>query len=684
MQLSGDTGKFDLPSLCEKIFCRDGYASVLPNFEHRPEQEKMALYCAQSMVANSPLLFEAGTGVGKSMAYLVPGIIAAVRFNRQLVVSTHTIALQRQILERDLPRIRLMFSSCESLSGCSSFKESILLGRANYLCPGRLKRALAERKTLFNTPEADELDRIAAWAVATSTGLVDELNPPPDSDVWSWVCADSSSCSPKNCSDGLCFYQNARKNVAGADIVILNHSLLFSLLNAGFGVDENGRGVLFPDDMLVVDEAHLVPDCASEAFGISLSNAGIARQIRRIYDPSKNRGLITRDGMAEQVDRSLVADVLSVSEDFFSRIRENYLAERDTVRLSSESWTDSDLPAKLEALASLLDSFAQNAKSEELSSEIRDYKRTVLGVKNSLEECLFLSDKNSVYWLERNGRTVRVNSAPVDVSDILRRFLFSRASPVVMTSATLATPSGMGDFAERVGAECAQCCVFASPFNYEKNMRVFVEIDSPEPDKLTKKLDARGLSSVIEKLCSLTRGGTLVLFTSRSDMNATAEHLFKSKLLNGRRVIVQGRLSRGETVGTFSNAGNAVLLGTDTFWTGIDVPGDALSQVIITRLPFENISHPLVEARMERVQSAGDNPFAKISLPAALIKFRQGMGRLIRSSTDRGVLYILDSRIVSKSYGRNFRDAIPVSRIVRFTSKNIEEVVVPEVNKLYS
>lgn len=684
MQLSGDTGKFDLPSLCEKIFCRDGYASVLPNFEHRPEQEKMALYCAQSMVANSPLLFEAGTGVGKSMAYLVPGIIAAVRFNRQLVVSTHTIALQRQILERDLPRIRLMFSSCESLSDCSSFKESILLGRANYLCPGRLKRALAERKTLFNTPEADELDRIAAWAVATSTGLVDELNPPPDSDVWSWVCADSSSCSPKNCSDGLCFYQNARKNVAGADIVILNHSLLFSLLNAGFGVDENGRGVLFPDDMLVVDEAHLVPDCASEAFGISLSNAGIARQIRRIYDPSKNRGLITRDGMAEQVDRSLVADVLSVSEDFFSRIRENYLAERDTVRLSSESWTDSDLPAKLEALASLLDSFAQNAKSEELSSEIRDYKRTVLGVKNSLEECLFLSDKNSVYWLERNERTVRVNSAPVDVSDILRRFLFSRASPVVMTSATLATPSGMGDFAERVGAECAQCCVFASPFNYEKNMRVFVEIDSPEPDKLTKKLDARGLSSVIEKLCSLTRGGTLVLFTSRSDMNATAEHLFKSKLLNGRRVIVQGRLSRGETVGTFSNAGNAVLLGTDTFWTGIDVPGDALSQVIITRLPFENISHPLVEARMERVQSAGDNPFAKISLPAALIKFRQGMGRLIRSSTDRGVLYILDSRIVSKSYGRNFRDAIPVSRIVRFTSKNIEEVVVPEVNKLYS
>ncbi len=683
MQSLADSDKFELPTLCEKIFRDGGYASVLPNFEHRPEQEKMSLYCAQAFAADSALLFEAGTGVGKSMAYLVPGIIAAKRLNRQLIVSTHTIALQRQIIEKDLPRIRLMFSACEALADCADFKEAILLGRANYLCTGRLKRALAERRELFSTSESEELERVADWAKTTTTGLVDELNPPPNPEVWNWVCADSSSCTPKNCGDGLCFYQNARRNVAGADIVILNHSLLFSLLNAGLGVDEGGCGILFPNDMLVLDEAHLVPDTASEVFGLGFSSSGIAREIKRIYDPKKKRGLITREGMAEFVDRQFVTEVLADLEEFFARVKKDYLQERDTVRLSAEGWADSEFLGKLEALATLLDSFAMNAKSEKLSAEIRDYKRIVLGIKNSLEECIFLSDKKSVYWLERKERSVRVNSAPVDVSDMLRRLLISRGSGVVMTSATLATGDNMDDFASRVGAECAQTCICASPFNYNKNMRAFLAVDSPEPDKSTKKLDVPSLSAVIENICDMSKGGTLALFTSYADMNATAEFLEKSKLLNGRHILVQGKLSRGEIVKAFSEAGNAVLLGTDTFWTGIDVPGDALSQVIITRLPFENISHPLVEARMEIAQSAGENPFAKISLPAALIKFRQGIGRLIRSASDRGSIFVLDSRIVSKSYGRKFCDAIPTVRIERVTSKNMRAVVKEEVADLY-
>lgn len=277
-----------LPPLCEKIFGSGGYASILPNFEYRPEQERMAYCCAQAFSGNSPLLFEAGTGVGKSMAYLVPGIIAAKRFKRQLVVATHTIALQQQIMEKDLPRISMMFSNCVALSDCADFKAALLLGRANYLCPHRLKRALAEKRELFDTAESAELERIAAWAETTRTGLAEELNPPPDPEVWSWVNADSSSCAPKNCSDGSCFYQNARRGISSADIVVLNHNLLFSLLSAGMGAGKDESGVLFANDMLVIDEAHLIPDVASDAFGLSISGPGIRRELSRIYDPRKS------------------------------------------------------------------------------------------------------------------------------------------------------------------------------------------------------------------------------------------------------------------------------------------------------------------------------------------------------------------------------------------------------------
>lgn len=685
MQPVSDEDRFFLPNLAEKIFREDGYASILPNFEYRPQQEKMAFACAQAYSSDSNLLFEAGTGVGKSLAYLIPGIVAAVKWNRQLIVATHTIALQQQILERDLPRIRMMFSNCDSLSGYANFKSAILLGRANYLCTHRLKRALAEKRELFNSAETAELERIAEWAAFTKTGLADELNPPPDPDVWSWVNADSSSCTPKNCADGSCFYQRARREVATADLVVLNHSLLFALLSAGLGVDSSSPGVLFPNDMLVLDEAHLVPDVASEAFGISLSGYGVLRELARIYNPRKKRGLITREGMAEHFDKQVVSDAIAAMENFFAQIRKDFLIERDTVRLSSPNWADESALSHLDSVARLLDTFAQNAKSDRLCAEFKDYRRKIAGIKNSLEDCIYLGDSESVYWLESSGddkRGVRVNSAPIDVAPILRRHLFSREAPVVLTSATLAVSGDMGAFVERVGAEGAESFVCASPFDFNSNMRAFLATDSPEPDKGTKKLDCAALAALVEKLCACVSGGTLVLFTSYSDLNKVAKSLESSKLLSGRKILVQGRMSRSQTVAEFSDDGNAVLLGTDTFWTGIDVPGQALSQVIITRLPFDNIGHPLLEARMDRALALGENPFQKISLPSAVIKFRQGIGRLIRSARDKGLVVVLDSRIVSKPYGRSFVDCIPTNRVERFNSKNFDSIILPELESL--
>ena len=676
--------KFHFPEFCDKIFRKDGYASILPNFEHRPEQQEMAYCCAQAFSSDSSLLFEAGTGVGKSLAYLVPGIIASVRFNRQLIVATNTIALQEQIIEKDLPRIKMMFSNCAALEDCADFKYSILVGRANYLCPNRLRRAIAEKKELFDTAESRELDRIAEWALYTKTGLVSELNPPPNPEVWDWVNAESSSCTPKNCGDGMCFYQKARKEASSAHILVLNHSLLFALLSSGLGAENTSCGILYPNDMLVLDEAHLVPNIVGEAFGSSLSNAGILRELKRIYDPKKKRGLITRDGMAEHYDRQIVLDTIASCEEFFAQLKKKFLITRDTVRLTAPNWIDDAFTRQLDVLASLLDAFAMNAKTDKLALEIRDFKRKIVSFKNTLEDCIFLGNNDDyVYWVERSGKDghgATLRSAPLKVAPILRKEIFAKGTSVVMTSATLALSGKMENFVANVGAEEAETFICNSPFDYNSNMRAFIATDAPDIEKDSRRIDAEYISRVSKKLCENIRGGTLILFTSYSDLNKTAEYL--EEHLPRRKIIVQGRQSRSRAIQEFSENGSAILLGTDTFWTGIDMPGEKLSQVIITRLPFENPSHPLAQARSDRVLAEGGKPFQEISLPAAIIKFRQGVGRLIRSKTDKGIVVVLDSRIVTKAYGKNFVDAIPTSRTERFCEDEIDTLIADAVDEL--
>jgi len=668
----------DIPDVCDEIFRDGGFLGSLFNFEHRGAQQEMALQCAQAFSADYPLIFEAGTGVGKSLAYLIPGIMAARRFGRQLIVSTHTIALQHQIISKELPRIKELFSKTPSLSEFADFKYSILVGRGNYLCTTRLKRAMAEKMDLFDSEESKELERIAAWAVKTQTGLVEELTPEPDWEVWSWVNADASSCSPKKCSDGLCFYQNARRRAAQCDVLIINHSLLFSMLASGLGADSETQGVLFARDMCVLDEAHLVPDVAAENFGLSLSSGGVLRELKRIYDPRKRRGLITRGNLGTVWDKKCAEDAIVAAEEFFARIHKKFLIKRDTVALNAPEWEEPLLTAPLESLCKALDKLAQNAKSEELSAEIKDYKRRLTGIRNSAEEAIFLSGEKQVYWVEKTGKGgmgVKLCSAPLDVAPILRQVLFAKGVPVILSSATLATENGnLEDFASKVGAESAEKTICASPFDYAKNMRVIIAADSPEPDKESKKLECEFLKTRIEELCAQIPGGALVLFTGYSELQKTAELLRRSPHMKGRKIFAQKELARNVLIREFEKAGNAVLLGTDSFWTGIDVPGNALSQVIITRLPFDNPQHPLLAARIDKCVAEGENPFIKISVPAAIIKFRQGVGRLIRNKTDRGVISILDSRILSKPYGKRFIAALPNTAFTRFDASNTAAV----------
>ncbi len=653
------------PALTAKTFAEGGWLHAGLRLEHRPQQEQMARAVAAAFDADEPLLFEAGTGVGKSLAYLVPGIIHAVDQSRQLIVSTHTISLQEQLEASDLPKCRQLFRSAPALARYAEFKSAVLVGKGNYLCTTRLAHALADRGTLLADADYDELQRIAQWAGTTDTGLRHDLKPPPRPEVWDVVNADSSSCSRKHCDCGKCFYQRARARLRVANVIIINHALLFALINAG-GAKANGataesRGVLFPDDFVVLDEAHTVPDVATENFGLSLSSYGVDRALKYLFNPRTQRGLFRKLGGPEA--QQLVVDALESSRQFFGAVGGSLLTERPVVRLRETGVAEPTLDGPLGALQRILAKVADKLEDGRERDEFLKQRLRVKGLQAGVTEWLELADQGHVYWAERSGRKqtiVTLRSAPIDVAPELRQHLFGCATSVVCTSATLAMGGQIEPFAARMGAEDARAVIVQSPFDFERAMRVYVAADVPLPSAQEAKLSLDVLGDYIEFCTREVRGGALVLFTSYSDMRAIALALEPKFAAAGRPFLLQGAdLSRSELTKQMRGLGNAVLFGTDSFWTGVDVPGDALAQVIITRLPFDPPTHPITEARCDYIRDRGGHPFNELTLPDALIKFRQGIGRLIRTSTDRGLVTILDSRVLAKSYGRLFIDCLP-------------------------
>ncbi len=669
--------------LTSAVFADDGWLCTSLSLEHRPEQERMAHAVAAAMEGDASLLCEAGTGVGKSLAYLIPGIIHAVDTRRQFLVSTHTKTLQEQIRDKDLANCRRLFSAVPELTAYRDFTSAVLMGKGNYLCTTRLARALQEKQELFATPEQDQLARLAAWAQKTETGLFADLPERVAPDVWDEISADSDACSSKHCDSAVCFYQRAKRRRDSANLVIVNHSLLFTLMAVQATQEKSpARGILRLDDFLVLDEAHTVPDIATEHLGLALTSAGLRRQLHALFNPKRKKGLFVRHKDAG--GQRAVEIAAEQADHFFSTVAEKIPAGSSLQRWREPDAVEHLLAGPLNSVVARLDALRTSLPPENIAHvEVETKQRRLSAYRDAIKSWIDLAREGDVHWAEMADRrkelVVSLRSAPLDVSAELRRRLFQRETSCVLTSATLATGSTIEPFRERVGAHAVETVIEKSPFDYERHMRVYLAADVPEPSAAAEgKLALDAITDYV-RFCTLAvRGGSLVLFTSYRDLLAVSARLEPDYRAAGRKCLVQeSGVSRSELAEKLRQAGNGVLFGTESFWTGIDVPGDALSQVIITRLPFEPPNHPVAQARAEWVASEGGNPFAQLALPEALGKFRQGIGRLIRSKTDRGIITILDPRMLTKAYGREFIASLPTANYERLTRTDRERIFRP-------
>jgi ATP-dependent DNA helicase DinG len=684
-QPSGN-GKMDLLARVEEIFSPTGMLSRSPNFEYRPQQQEMAVAVAKSLLEGGHLIVEAGTGVGKSLAYLVPAILYAVGHQKKAVISTHTINLQEQLTQKDLPMLQAILPV--------KFSYCMLKGRGNYLCSRRLLKAQQQAAALFTSTEIAELQRVAEWAKKTDDGSLSDFEVEPDAKVWAAVCSERGLCSRNLCGPSsdfakehqVCFFQRARQRFLSATVLVVNHTLFFTLLGT-MDEEDNEGGLLFKNDFVVFDEAHTVEHVASRHIGLSVSKAQVRFSLQRLWNPSTKKGLL--GAVAQPTGLGAIEDALSAADRFFDdvEISCDEIARRQSANRTQRddlgfaynaqpSWTElrirrpdlvqDKLTAHLQRVRETVSAAVQASEDSDTGKELVEANRRIAEIRDSVAVFLAHDTPGYVHWVDRSGRTQRnlgLHAAPIDVANFLRRRLFGSGTSVIMTSATLSMSArksnsqGLDYFASRVGSETAWLLQVGSPFDYERQMKLYVANQMPDPrDSAYRAALIRWIEHFVRK----THGKAIVLFTNAKLMRETAEQMepFFDKL--GLQCFVQGTgMPRTLMLEKFKEDTDSVLFGTDSFWQGVDVPGEALSNVIITRLPFAVPDHPLIEACIEKIEAEGGNAFAQFSLPEAVLKFRQGVGRLIRNKRDQGIIVVLDNRVLTKNYGHTFLNAIP-------------------------
>jgi ATP-dependent DNA helicase DinG len=612
-----------------EIFGPDGWlASRIEGFSHRPQQQEMADAVGQVISDGGVLVCEAGTGTGKTFAYLVPALMSG----QKVIVSTGTKNLQDQLFHRDLPMIR------QSLA--SPVSTALLKGRANYLCIHRLDNTLVEEIRLTRE-QVDQLKRIREWSSETKSGDIGEMSEiPEDATIWPVVTSNTDNCLGQECpSYSKCHLVEARKRAQEADLVVINHHLLC----ADLALKEEGFGELLPAaDCFILDEAHQLPDVASNFFGSTVSGRQLQELARdtitEYHKEAKDTPVILEraEALKKCANDMRLAFGLDVRRGAWSEVSDNA-----SVNLQLERMGES-----LESLAESLRAMEGRGKGLDSCKERCDL--LLLRLKAQEDE-----EDTSIRWFETTRQGFRLNRTPLEISGIFHGVMEQHPAAWVFTSATLAVGGSFDHFCRQIGLEGAQTHCWDSPFDYPHQALWYVPKGVPEPNSPDFN---RAVSDLSIPILQASQGRAFLLYTSHRALQEAADYL-KDKL--EFPMLVQGTAPRTELVERFRELGNAVLLGTSSFWEGVDVRGGALSCVIIDKLPFASPGDPVLQARIDALRKQGGNPFMQFQVPQAAIALKQGAGRLIRDERDMGALVVCDPRLINKPYGKIFIRSLP-------------------------